>query len=115
MASLYREWALRCLRNSDAIMTFARFLRLPSAADLLTDGMVWILEAVGDYDERDWDGAEREKDDLVDLVEHWWEAVGRDPSSANAGRTTALGLLKILADQQHPRALEIQDRVARSR
>ena len=89
MSSLYREWALRCLRNTAAIMAFARFLRRPSAADLLTDGMAWILGAVGDYDERDWDGAEREKGDLVDLVEHWWEAVGINPSSANAGRTTA--------------------------
>ena len=115
MASLYRKWALRCLKNSDAIMTFARFLRRPSAADLLTDGMAWILGAVGDYDEGDWDRAEREKDGLVDLVEHWWEAVGRGPSSAHVERTTALSLLKILADQQHPRALEIQDRVARSR
>lgn len=114
MSSLYREWALHCLRNSDAIRSFARFLRCPSATDLLTDGMVWILGAVGDYDVTDWDRAEREKDDLVDLVEHWWKSVGRDRSSADAGRTAALGLLKILADQQHPRALEIQDRLARS-
>jgi hypothetical protein len=115
MSSLYRKWALRCLRNNQAIRTFARFLRCPSATDLLTNGMAWILEAVSDYDERDWDGAKHEKNDLLDLVEHWWNAVGREPSKADVGRTTALDLLKILADQQHPRALEIQDRVARSR
>ena len=114
MSSLYREWALYCLTNRDAVMVFARFLRCASAADLLTDGMDWILMAVSGYDEGHWDNADSEKNVLIDLVEHWWSVVGRDPSSANAGRTAALGLLKILADQQHPRALEIQDRVARS-
>jgi hypothetical protein len=115
MSPLYRDWASRCLRSSDDMTTFARFLRRPSAANLLTDGMSWILEALSDYDEGDWDRANHDKTALLDLVEHWWEAALKDPSLADAGRTAALGLLKILADQQHPRALEIQDRVARSR
>jgi hypothetical protein len=114
MASLYQQWASRCLRGSDSLTAFARFLRCPSATSLLTDGMQWILAATGDYEDTDWNRAEHEKDDLVDLVEHWWDTMGRDQPAPDAGRAAALGLLKILADQQHPRAMEIQNRIARS-
>jgi hypothetical protein len=115
MSTLYRKWASRCLMDIGAVATFSRFLRRPAAAELLTDGMIWILEAARDFDEADWDGTSREKGHLVDLLEHWWQVRGERGPSTDAGRAPALGLLRILADQQHPRALEILDRVARSR
>ena len=114
MRGIYRRWAFRCLSDDDSMMVFARFLQCESAVDLLDDGLSWILEAIKRYDERDWDDAARKKDDLVDLVEHWWSTRGRNSLQGKTERTTALGLLKVLADQQHARALEIQDRVART-
>ncbi len=114
MSLLYRDWSSRCLRRGEATIEFARFLRLPSAVDLLADGIAWYLEAVCDYDEAVWEHATREKEELAGLIEHWWNASGKKSPSSQATKSPAMGLLKILADHHHPRALEIQDRIARS-
>lgn len=114
MSSLYGDWSSRCLKGGDAIITFPRFLRLPSAVDLIESGIGWIYDAVRDYDDADWEQSTREKAELIDLIEHWWNALGKKSPSSQATKSPAMGLLKILADHHHLRALEIQDRIARS-
>ncbi|MGP0066666.1 MAG: hypothetical protein ACLQGP_24135 [Isosphaeraceae bacterium] len=116
MSLLYGDRSSRCLNmnRGEAIITFPRFLRLPSAVDLLANGIGWIFEAVRNYDGTVWEHAKQEKEELVGLIEHWWNASGKKSPSSQATKSPAMGLLKILADHQHPRALEIQDRIARS-
>jgi len=113
MAPLYREWASRSMGCFDAASRLARLLRKPAAAGMLAEGLGWLSESVQGLGDRDWDGQSKAVEALVSLVEHWWRTRrGADRAPAD-GQEAAMTLLKILADRQHPRALELQDQIAR--
>jgi len=113
LVPLYREWADRWLSYFDTARSFAYFLRQPVAADILPEGLRWLFNLAQTYSGEDWDGQPREADAFVSLIEYWWRT--RRGSHVPAEETsTAVGLLKLLSDRQYPRALELQDQMARA-
>ncbi len=114
MIPLYREWASCWLGYHDNPGNFAYFLRQPSAAELLPEGLIWVFDLGVTYSDEDWEDRPKDADAFVTLVEHWWRT-GQGSASSNQETTTAIGLLKLIADQLHPRALELQDQIAKAR
>jgi energy-coupling factor transporter ATP-binding protein EcfA2 len=109
----FREWASRWLGYYETARSLAHFLRQPSAADMLPEGVNWIFGLAQQYSDEYWNDNPRDADAFVSLVEHWWK-VRRGRSVPTDETAVAMGLLKLLSDRQHPRALELQDRMARS-
>ena len=110
---LYREWASRWLSYDDTAQSFAHFLRQPSAADMLPEGLNWLFGLAQKYSDSHWNKHPKDADAFVSLVEHWWR-VRRDKAVPADETVAAMGLLKLLSDRQHPRALELQDWMARA-
>jgi ABC-type ATPase involved in cell division len=112
LVPLYREWAARWLGYHDTARRFAHFLRQPASADILPEGLAWLFSLAQQYSDKDWDARPRDADAFVSLIEHWWRSRGRSRAPAEE-TSTAVRLLKLLSDRQHPRALELQDRMAK--
>jgi len=110
---LYREWASRWLGFYGTAGSLAYFLRQPSAADMLPEGVTWIFGLAQKHSDEYWNDHLKDADAFVSLVEHWWK-VRRGRSVPADETAAAMGLLKLLSDRQHPRALELQDRMART-
>jgi hypothetical protein len=113
MTPAYREWASGSLRDGDSVRRFARFLRQPAASVMLAEGIGWVLESMQQCTGRMWDEESETAEALVSLVEHWWRTRHEATPVSGCGKEAAMGLLKILADTQLPRALELQDQIAR--
>jgi hypothetical protein len=80
---------------------------------MLPEGVNWVFELTQKYSDAYWNDRPKDADAFVSLVEHWW-IVRRGRSIPEDETAVAIGLLKLLSDRQHPRALELQDRMARS-
>jgi hypothetical protein len=112
MRERYREWATVWLERHDSARRFAKFLTWPSAVDIAEDGLVWLNRAAEDMFRR-----QRHDDELehaiTDCLEHFWQKRREDIKNAPETRAAFMGLLKRLADLMFPRALELQDVIAR--
>ena len=113
LVPLYRERAARWLGYHDTAREFANFLRQPAAADMLPEGLGWLFSVAQQYSAEDWDARPRDADTFVSFVEHWRRSRGRKHAPAEE-TTTAMRLLELLSDRQHPCALELQDQMARA-
>jgi hypothetical protein len=112
MRDRYRQWAETWLDRRDSAKRFARFLTWPSAEDIAEEGLVWLHSAANGIfrDRRDRDELEHA---VMDCLEHFWQNRRAAIRSAPEVRSAFMGLLKQLADLMFPRALELQDVIAR--
>ena len=110
----YELWAKIHL-HSYSMFSFSWLLRQPAAARMLSDGLCWIADNISNESPLKDDHDHRTTNELVSLIEHWWRKGITSPGHAEKPRQAALKLLKLLADLQHPRALELTDQIARTR
>lgn len=111
--SRFALWAESHLANSRSARSFANWLTLPAAADLVFDGLIWLERESQLHDDRFWG---RQENDLADaavfsLLAHVW-AVAREPLRRDETAFRGFrNLLQILVSRQHAPALELSDRV----
>lgn len=112
MRDRYRQWADTWLDHCDSAKRFARFLTWPSAEDIAEEGLVWLHRASNGIFRSRWDRDELEHS-VMDCLEHFWQNRRAAVRNTPAVRSAFMGLLKQLADLVFPRALELQDLIAR--
>jgi hypothetical protein len=112
MRDRYRQWADTWLRHHDSAKRFARFLTWPSAEEIAEEGLVWLHTAANGIFRDQWDRDDIENA-VMDCLEHFWQDRRAAIRSTPEVRSAFMGLLKQLADLMFPRALELQDVIAR--
>jgi len=112
MRDRHRQWAEAWLDHRDSAKRFARFLTWPSAEDIAEEGLVWLHRAANGIFRDQWDRDALEHG-VMDCLEHFWQNRRAAIRSTPEVRSAFMGLLKQLADLMFPRALELQDVIAR--
>ena len=110
----FERWARHFLGFDSSISSFARFLIHPGAAGLFRAGVEWIAEAVPNLHDSVWREDHGTADALMGLAEFDWSANEAQIRSEPHLRQQIISIVKTMADHQFPRALEFQDRMARS-
>ena len=112
MRDRYRQWAEAWLGHRDSAKNFARFLTRPSAGEIAEDGLIWLHGAANEIFSRERDCDEVEHA-ISDCLEDCWQNRQAAIKNKPEVRSAFMGLLKHLADRMFPRALELQDFIAR--
>ena len=112
MRDRYWQWAETWIDHRDSAKRFARFLTWRSAQDIAEEGLVWLHNAANGIFRDQWDRDELEHA-VMDCLEHFWQNRRAAIRSTPEVRSAFMGLLKQLADLMFPRALELQDVIAR--
>lgn len=113
MTSVFADASRRWFRLPRVAHGFAQFVVRPAAAQLLFPGVVWLLQAVQQYDEHDWE--ERElAEDLVEVLRACWDRDGQRVSGDPQVRDAFLGLLTKLVSRGGHAAFALQERVLNS-
>jgi hypothetical protein len=111
MRTYYARWARAHLHDGRAAYLFAAWLRRPGPAPLRMEGVIWVRDAAREADEHWW--RERDlADALAELLDVCWRhhrnELARQPEADGAFKE----LTKMLADRQHPLAMDLQQRIA---
>ena len=110
----YDRWAEEFLGELESAKFYARFLTSPSANSHVRDGVRRLSERVQSFSEWDWREDRHLHTALLDLLEYDWKSnsalIKRDPVVRRVFST----ILKVMLDQQIPRAMELQDQIVRS-
>ena len=110
----FDKWADEFFPHPEATSYFAKFLTFPSAADLLRDGIRRLAKATKKFEEWHWREFYHLDSALIDLLENDWKINSRLIKSDTNVRQDFSIILKTMSDRQIPRAMELQDMMARS-
>ncbi len=110
----FKRWTDEFLPHPEATAYFAKVLSFPSAEDHLRDGMRRLAKATTDFEEWHWREFYHLDSALLDLLEYDWRTNSRLIKTDTSLRKNFSIILKTLSDRQIPRAMELQDMIARS-
>ncbi|WP_302116980.1 hypothetical protein [Allorhodopirellula heiligendammensis] len=115
MQTEYEQWADRFLPHPEVVRAYAGLLAGDAFVDLRRKGIAQIAAATEDFNDWHWRSHYYLTSALLKLLEVYWRenqgSVIRDSSL----RDDFTKVLKTMTDRQIPRALEMQDRLIRSR
>ena len=111
----FDKWTDEYLPHPEASSYFAKFLTYPSAEDHLRDGIKTLAQAASDFKESHWQDYYYLERSLLDLLEYDWKENSRLIKNDARIRQDFTTILKTMLDRQIPRAMELQDRMSRSR
>lgn len=110
----FDKWTDEFFPHPEATSYFARFLTFPSAEDHLRDGIRQLAKESTKFEEWHWGDFYHLESALLDLLEHDWTVNSHLIKSDTNVREDFSITLKTMADRQIPRAMELQDMIARS-
>ncbi len=110
----FDKWTAEFLPHPEATSYFANFLIYPSAKDHLHDGIKTLAHATSNFQESHWQDFYYLERSLLDLLEYDWKENSRLIKKDASVRRDYWTILKTMLDRQIPRAMELQDRIARS-
>ncbi len=110
----FDKWTDEFFPHPEVTSYFAIFLTFPSAEDHLRDGIRQLAKESTKFEEWHWRDFYHLESALLDLLEHDWTMNSRLIKSDTNVREDFSIILKIMADRQIPRAMELQDMIARS-
>ena len=110
----FDKWTDEFFPHPEATSYFARFLTFPSAEDHLRDGVRRLAKASTKFEEWHWRDFYHLDSALLDLLEHDWTINSRLIKSDTNVRQDFSIILKTMSDRQIPRAMELQNMMARS-
>lgn len=110
----FDKWTDEFFPHPEATSYFARFLTWPSAEDYLRDGVRRLAEASTKFEDWHWREFYHLDSALLDLLEHDWAINSRLIKNDTNIRQDFSIILKTMSDRQIPRAMELQDIMARS-
>lgn len=110
----FDKWTDEFLPHPKATSCFARFLTFPSAEDHMRDGVRRLAKASTKFEEWHWREFYYLDSALLDLLEYDWTINSRLIKSDTNVRQDFSIILKTMSDRQIPRAMELQDVMARS-
>ncbi len=111
MKQLYKMWAERWLHDNSSALRFAVLLAKPSGASLLPEGVVWLNQAIREYDQYAWRGEELDEP-LAGALRACWRHCRREIEESPDLRGNFLELLNILCKRLCAIALELRGEVA---
>ena len=111
MSEYYARWAARHLPDDRSALLFLLWLEGPAAAPIRASAAVWIRDAAQEADDYWW-----KEDGLQDAMAAFTDACWREQRGELADRPDAdfafKQIVRMLADRQHPLAMDLQDRIA---
>lgn len=110
----FDKWTEEFFPHPEATATFARFLTFPSAEDFLRDGVKRLATISTTFEERHWKEHYHLDSALLALLEYDWRVNSRLIKNDANVRQDFSTILKTMSDRQIPRAMELQDMIARS-
>jgi|GEM_PF-1429095 len=115
MKSEFDKWTEEFFPHPEATSAFARFLTYPSAVDHLRDGIGKLAEVSTQFKEWHWGDFYHLKDALLKLLEQDWGNNSGLIQSDSTIRQQFSTILKAMSDRQVPQAMELQDKMIRSK
>ncbi len=111
----FEKWTNTFFPHPEATAAYARFLTYPSAIDYLRDGVGKLAEVCSQFKEWYWRDFYHLEHALLKLLEYDWEHSSAQIQSDHVVRKQFSTILKTMTDRQVPQALELQDKMMRTK
>lgn len=109
------QWTEEFFPHPDATSTFANFLTCPSAVDYLRDGIRKIATISNQFEDWHWRDFYYLERSLLSLLEYDWQNNFRLILSDTEVRRQFSTILKLMSDRQVAQALELQDKMLKTK
>jgi len=111
----FDQWTEEFFPHPEATSAFARFLTYPSTADYLREGVKKLAELSNQFKDWHWRDFYHLEYSLLKLLEYDWRNNSRLILSDAEVRQQFSTLLKSMSDRQVAQALELQDKMLRTK
>ncbi|MGJ8673979.1 MAG: AAA family ATPase [Rubritalea sp.] len=111
----FDKWTDEFFPHPKTTAAYARFLTFPSAVDYVRDGVAKLAEVSSQFEEWHWGDFYHLEHALLKLLEYDWENNSAQIQSDHVVRKQFSTILKTMSDRQVPQALELQDKMVRSK